>query len=60
MGNATASRHLKVLHDADMVECSRHGNYVLYVLADREVSRLAVVAYSGAGEQARRLRAIGR
>lgn len=55
--NATVSRHLKVLHDALLVEKSRHGNHVLYVLADREVGRLAAVAYRGAGERARRLRA---
>lgn len=53
--NTTVSRHLRVLHDAQVVECSRRGNFVLYVLADREVARLAAVAYSGAGKQARRL-----
>lgn len=57
MPNATVSRHLRVLHDAQVVECSRRGNFVLYVLADREVARLAAVAYSGAGKQARRLMA---
>lgn len=55
MPNSTVSRHLRVLHDAQVVECSRRGNFVLYVLADREVARLAAVAYSGAGKQARRL-----
>jgi DNA-binding transcriptional ArsR family regulator len=55
--NATVSRHLRVLHDAHVVECSRRGNFVLYVLADREVARLAAVAYSSAGKQARRLMA---
>jgi DNA-binding transcriptional ArsR family regulator len=50
MGN-TVSRHLKVLHDADMVECSRRGNYVPYVLADREVSRLAVIRVAVLGSR---------
>lgn len=52
---ATVSRHLRVLYDARVVECSRSGNFVLYVLADRDVARLAAVAYRGAGTQARRL-----
>jgi DNA-binding transcriptional ArsR family regulator len=52
--NATVSRHLRVLHNAQVVRCSRRGNFVLYVLADREVAQLAVVAYRGAGKQARR------
>lgn len=55
MPSASVSRHLRVLHDADVVECSRRANFVLYVLADREVARLAAVAYRGAGAQARRL-----
>lgn len=50
MGAVTVSRHLRVLHDAQVVDCSRRGNFVLYVLADREVARLAAVAYSGAGQ----------
>jgi DNA-binding transcriptional ArsR family regulator len=58
MATATVSRHLRVLHDAQVVECSRRGNFVLYVLADREVARLAAVAYSGAGKHARRLMAL--
>jgi DNA-binding transcriptional ArsR family regulator len=53
--NATVSRHLRVLYDAQVVLCSRRGNFVLYVLADRDVVRLAAVAYSGAGRQARRV-----
>lgn len=57
MPSATVSRHLRVLHDAQVVLCSRRGNFVLYVLADRDVARLAAVAYSGAGKQARRLMA---
>lgn len=57
MATAAVSRHLRVLHDAQVVESSRRGNFVLYVLADREVARLAAVAYSGAGKQARRLMA---
>ncbi len=55
MPSATVSRHLRILHDAQVVLCSRRGNYVLYVLADRDVARLAAIAYSGAGKQARRL-----
>lgn len=58
MATATVSRHLRVLHDAQVVERSRRGNFVLYVLADREVARLAAVAYSGAGQRARRLMAL--
>lgn len=39
MPNATVSRHLRVLlHDAKLVRCSRRGNYVLYLPADREPS----------------------
>lgn len=57
----TVSRHLRVLADAEVVRCSRRGNFVLYVLADRDVARLALVAYRGAGAQARRrLRIKGR
>lgn len=55
MSSASVSRHLRVLHDAQLVLCSRRGNFVLYVLADRDVARLVAVAYSGAGKQARRL-----
>lgn len=58
--NAAVSRHLRVLADAQIVRCSRSGNYVLYVLADRDVVRLALVAYRGAGQQARRRLMIGR
>lgn len=60
MPNAAVSRHLRVLADAEIVRCSRRGNYVLYVLADRDVIRLALVAYRGAGQQARRRLMIGR
>jgi ArsR family transcriptional regulator len=52
--NSTVSRHLRVLADAEVVRCSRRGNFVLYVLADRDVARLALIAYRGAGVQARR------
>ena len=55
MPAGTVSRHLRVLHDAQVVECSRRGNFALYVLADRDVARLAAIAYRGAGTQARRL-----
>lgn len=52
MPSRSVSRHLRVLHDAHVVACSRRGNFVLYVLADREVARLAAVAYRGAGVHA--------
>lgn len=55
MPHQTVSRHLRVLHQAQVVECSRRANFVLYILADREVARLAAVAYRGAGRQARKL-----
>ena len=55
---ATASRHLRALHDARVVLCSRRGNFVLYVLADRDVARLVAVAYRGAGKQTQRLMAL--
>lgn len=51
----TASRHMGILHAAGIVQRSHHGNHVLYALADREIPRLAVVAYRGAAVQARRL-----
>jgi DNA-binding transcriptional ArsR family regulator len=51
---AAVSRHLRVLASAEIVRCSPRGNFVLYVLADRDVARLALVAYRGAGAQARR------
>lgn len=54
----TVSRHLRALHAAGVVECSQHGNRVLYVLADREIPRLAAFAYRGAAAQARRLIAL--
>ena len=49
------SRHLRVLRDARVVQCSKRGNSVLYVLADRDVARLAAIAYRGAGGQVRRV-----
>lgn len=52
--NASVSRHLRVMHDTQLVACSRSGNFVLYVLADTDVARLAAVAYRGAGYQTRR------
>lgn len=54
----TTSRHMAILHAAGIVERSRRGNHVLYALADREVSRLAAIAYRGAAVQARRLIAV--
>ncbi|MGD9735972.1 MAG: ArsR/SmtB family transcription factor [Solirubrobacterales bacterium] len=52
--HATVSRHLRVLDAADIVRSSRSGNFVSYVLADSDVVRLALLAYRGAGRQARR------
>ncbi len=52
------SRHLRVLRDARVVQCSKRGNSVLYVLADRDVARLAAIAYRGAGGQVRRVAAL--
>lgn len=49
------SRNLRVLRDAQVVQCSKRGNSVLYVLADRDVARLALVAYRGAGGQLRKV-----
>ena len=54
----TVSRHLRTMHAAGIVECSQHGNRVLYVLADREIPRLAAFAYRGAVAQARRVIAL--
>lgn len=54
----TVSRHLRTLHAAGIVECSQHGSHVLYVLADREIPRLAAFAYRGAAAQARRVIAL--
>jgi DNA-binding transcriptional ArsR family regulator len=52
---ATVSRHVRALRAVGIVESSQTGNRVLYVLSDREVPRLAAVAYRGAAVQARRL-----
>lgn len=49
------SRNLRVLRDAQVVQCSKRGNSVLYVLSDRDVARLAAVAYRGAGGQLRKV-----
>jgi ArsR family transcriptional regulator len=49
------SRNLRVLRDAKVVQSSKRGNSVLYVLADRDVARLAAVAYRGAGSQVRKM-----
>jgi ArsR family transcriptional regulator len=51
----TVSRHVRALHAAGIVKRSRHGNRVVYAVSDREVSRLAAVAYRGAATQARRM-----
>jgi DNA-binding transcriptional ArsR family regulator len=48
------SRNLRVLRDAQLVQCSKRGNSVLYVLADRDVARLASLAYRGVGGQVRK------
>jgi DNA-binding transcriptional ArsR family regulator len=60
ISRSAASRHLRLLADADVVRCSRQGNFVVYALADRDAARLAAVAYRGAGAQARRRLAITR
>jgi DNA-binding transcriptional ArsR family regulator len=49
------SRNLRVLRDAQVVQCSKRRNSVLYVLTDRDVARLAAVAYRGAGGQLRKV-----
>jgi DNA-binding transcriptional ArsR family regulator len=54
----TISRHLRVLDAARVVNRSQRGNHVLYVLADRDVQRLAEVAYRGAATQVRRVIAL--
>jgi DNA-binding transcriptional ArsR family regulator len=54
----TVSRHLRVLDTAHVVNRSQRGNHVLYVLADRDVQRLAAVAYRGAATQVRRVIAL--
>lgn len=53
-----ASRQLRALRDARVVERSQRGNHVLYALADRDVPRLAAVAYRGAATQVRRVIAL--
>ena len=55
---STTSRHLRLLRNADVVHCSQRGNHVLYALADRDVPRLAAVAYRGAATQVRRVIAL--
>lgn len=52
------SRNLRVLRDAQLVQCSKRGNSVLYVLADRDVARLASLAYRGVGGQVRKTLAL--
>jgi ArsR family transcriptional regulator len=52
------SRNLRVLRDAKVVQCSKRGNSVLYVLSDRDVARLAGVAYRGASSQVRKVMAL--
>lgn len=54
MSVGAVSRHLRVLDAVRVVDRSQHGNHVLYVLADRDVQRLALVAYRGAATQVRR------
>jgi DNA-binding transcriptional ArsR family regulator len=58
MSAGCASRHLRALHAARLVDCSQRGNHVLYVLADRDVPRLAALAYRGAATQVRRVIAL--
>lgn len=52
------SRNLRVLRDAQVVQCSKRGNSVLYVLSDRDVARLAALAYRGASGQLRKVMAL--
>lgn len=52
---ATVSRHVRALHAARIVESSRDGNRVLYVLSHRETAQLAAFAYRDAAAQARRV-----
>lgn len=58
MPGGAVSRHLRAMHEAQVVKCSQRGNHVLYALADRDVSRLAAVAYRGAATQVRRVIAL--
>ena len=58
MSVGCASRHLRALHAASLVNRSQRGNHVLYVLADRDVPRLAATAYRGAATQVRRVIAL--
>jgi len=55
---SVASRHLREMHAAELVDRSRSGNFVLYALADRDVSRMVAVAYRSAVTQVRRVLAL--
>jgi ArsR family transcriptional regulator len=55
---SVVSRNLRVLRDAQLVRRSKRGNSVLYVLADKDVARLAAVAYRGAGSQVQKTLAL--
>ncbi len=49
------SRHMGIMHAAGIVECSRHGNHVVYALDGREGSQITAIAYRSAALQARRI-----
>lgn len=55
-----ASRHLREMHGAELVVRSQSGNFVLYALADRDLARLAAMAYRGEVAQVRRVLALDR
>jgi DNA-binding transcriptional ArsR family regulator len=50
-----ASRHLRVLHVAQVVDRTQDGNFAVYTLADKDAARLVAVAYAGASTQIHRL-----
>jgi DNA-binding transcriptional ArsR family regulator len=55
---SAASRHLRVLHVAQVVDRTQDGNFAVYTLADKDAARLVAVAYAGASTQVRRLVAL--
>jgi DNA-binding transcriptional ArsR family regulator len=52
---SAASRHLRVLHVAQVADRTQDGNFAVYTLADKDAARLVAVAYAGASTQIRRL-----
>lgn len=55
---SAASRHLRVLHVAQVVDRTQDGNFAVYTLADKDAARLVAVAYAGASTQVHRLVAL--